>query len=207
MIRKSYLLFIFLFISSGVYAGTTEDKRYYSKLSSRVESAPPVVQFFSFYCPGCYQYEQVLGVGEHIKKVLPADVSLVRYHVGFMGPMGQELTRAWSVATVLRVEDRVIAPLFTAVQKTRSIRTEADIRQVFVAAGVDGGAYDAAWNSSAVKSQTGRQETLARALQLTGVPSVYVNGQYRVNPDNLDKSSPAAFAGAFSETVRHLLAR
>lgn len=46
----------------------------------------------------------------------------------------------------LGVEDKVTVPLFEGVQKTQTIRSASDIRDVFINAGIKGEEYDAAWN-------------------------------------------------------------
>ncbi len=56
----------------------------------------------------------------------------------------KDLTQAWAVAIALGVEDKITAPMFEAVQKTQTVQTTADIRKVFVDAGVKGEDYDAA---------------------------------------------------------------
>lgn len=77
---------------------------------------------------------------------------MTKYHVEFLGPLGKDLTQAWAVAMALGVEDKITVPMFEAVQKTQTVQTVADIRKVFVDAGVKGEDYDAAWNSFVVKS-------------------------------------------------------
>ena len=72
--------------------------------------------------------------------------------------MGKDLTQAWAVAMALGVEDKITSPMFEAVQKTQTVQTTADIRKVFVDAGVKGEEYDAAWNSFVVKSLVAQQE-------------------------------------------------
>ncbi len=47
---------------------------------------------------------------------------MTKYHVEFLGPLGKELTQAWAVAIALGVEDKITAPMFEAVQKTRPCR-------------------------------------------------------------------------------------
>jgi thiol:disulfide interchange protein DsbA len=96
--------------------------------------------------------------------------------------LGKDLTQAWAVAMALGVEDKITAPMFEAVQKTQTVQTVADIRKVFVDAGVKGEDYDAAWNSFVVKSLVAQQEKAAADLQLQGVPAMYVNGKYQLNP-------------------------
>lgn len=72
--------------------------------------------------------------------------------------MGKDLTQAWAVAMALGVEDQVTVPLFEGVQKTQTVQSVADIRKVFVDAGIKGEDYDAAWNSFVVKSLVAQQE-------------------------------------------------
>ncbi|MGK3893851.1 DsbA family protein, partial [Enterococcus faecium] len=83
-----------------------------------------------------------------------------------------------------KISDR----MFDAVQKTQTVQTVADIRQVFIDAGVKPEEYDAAWNSFVVKSLVAQQEKAAADLQLQGVPAMYVNGQYMLRPQGMDTS-------------------
>ncbi len=40
---------------------------------------------FSFFCPHCYQFEEVLHISDNVKKKLPEGVKMTKYHVNFMG--------------------------------------------------------------------------------------------------------------------------
>lgn len=74
---------------------------------------------------------------------------MTKYHVNFMGgDVGKDLTQAWAVAMALGVEDKVTVPLFEGVQKTQTIRSASDIRDVFINAGIKGEEYDAARTAS-----------------------------------------------------------
>lgn len=148
----------------------------YSVLKAPVADAPAVVEFFSFYCPPCAAFSSRFQVSQAVDKILPSGEKVVKYHVSTMGPMGAELTEAWSVAKVLGVEDKVELPLFVAVQINRSIRTEGSIRQVFIDAGISARDYDAAKNSMAVRALTAKQQEAARAYGVTGTPSFFVKG-------------------------------
>ena len=78
---------------------------------------PQVLEFFSFYCPHCYQFEQVYHVSENVKKALPAGTKMTKYHVEFLGPLGKQLTQAWAVAMALGV----LKPVPTVVTPTPSM--------------------------------------------------------------------------------------
>lgn len=118
-------------------------------------------------------------MSENVKSVACRH-QMTKYHVEFLGPLGKQLTQAWAVAMALGVEDKVSPLMFEAVQKTQTVQTPDDIRNVFVKAGVTAADYDAAWNSFVVKSLVVQQEKAAEDLQLRGVPAVFVNGKYMV---------------------------
>ncbi len=105
----------------------------------------------------------------------------------------------------LGVEDQITAPMFEAVQKSQTVTSVADIRKVFVDAGIKGEDYDAAWNSFVVKSLVAQQEKAAADLQLQGVPAMFVNGKYQVNPQGMDASSMDIFVQQYAATVKYLV--
>ncbi|WP_414458289.1 DsbA family protein [Escherichia marmotae] len=161
----------------------------YTVLKTPVADALAVVEFFSFYCPPCATFSNRHFVSPAVDKILPPGEKVVKYHVSTMGPMGPELTEAWSVAKVLGVEDKVELPLFVAVQINQSIKTEASIRQVFIDAGIPARDYDAARNSMAVRALTAKQQEAVRTYGVTGTPSFFVKGRYLVNNGGIQPST------------------
>ncbi|MFE0817638.1 thiol:disulfide interchange protein DsbA [Serratia bockelmannii] len=191
--KKIWLALVGMVMAFSASAAQFSDGTQYVTLDKPVTGEPQVLEFFSFYCPHCYQFEQVYHVSENVKKALPAGTKMTKYHVEFLGPLGKQLTQAWAVAMALGVEDKVSPLMFEAVQKTQTVQTPDDIRNVFVKAGVTAADYDAAWNSFVVKSLVVQQEKAAEDLQLRGVPAVFVNGKYMVKNDGLDTSSMDAY--------------
>ncbi|MBG6246323.1 thiol:disulfide interchange protein DsbA [Candidatus Symbiopectobacterium sp. 'North America'] len=181
------------------------DGKQYVEVNKPVPQLPQVLEFFSFYCPQCYQFAEVYHIPEAVSKVLPADTKITRYHVDFLGPLGKELTQTWSVAIALGVEDKVTPLMFDAVQKSQTLNTTDDIRKVFVAAGVKAEDYDAALNSFVVKSLVAQQEKASADLQLRGVPAMFVNGKYMVKSDGLDTSSMDAYVKQYADIVKFLI--
>lgn len=182
----------------------TEGKQY-SKLANPVKEAPPVVEFFSFYCPACSSFYSPYQVSKNIEAMLPEGVKVEKYHASFMGAMGKQLTEAWSIAKALGVEDKVEGPLFDAVLKQRSVKNEDDIKAVFVQAGVDAGEFDAARNSFMVKTLTARQESAAEEFALTGTPSFYVNGKYQIKNNGIKDGSTEGYGKEFADIVHQLM--
>ena len=184
----------------------TEGKQYVS-LPKPVAGEPQVMEFFSFFCPHCYQFEQIYHVGDAVKKNLPADTKMVKYHVDFLGgDLGPVVTHAWAVAMALGVEDKVTSPIFDGIQKSQTITDAASLKDVFIkAAGISSEQYDAAWNSFAVKALVAQQQKAASDVDLRGVPAMFINGKYMVNNGGLDTSSMANFVADYANVVKFLV--
>ncbi|MBU9854615.1 thiol:disulfide interchange protein DsbA [Rahnella bonaserana] len=202
--KKIFLALIGMVMAFSVSAAQFSDGAQYVTLDKTVANEPQVLEFFSFYCPHCYQFEQVWHVSDNIRKNLPKDVKYAKYHVEFLGPLGKQLTQAWAVAIALGVEDKVSPLMFDAVQKQQSVQNADDIRKVFIQAGVKGEDYDAALNSFVVKSLVVQQEKAAADMGLQGVPSVFVNGKYMVKNDGLDTSSMDMYVKQYSDVINFL---
>lgn len=203
--KKIWLALAGMILAFSASAADITDGKQFTTLEKPVAGEPQVLEFFSFYCPHCYDFEQVWHVSDAVKKKLPQGTKMTKYHVEFLGPLGKELTQAWAVAMALGVEDKITSPMFEAVQKTQTVQSVADIRDVFISAGVKGEEYDAAWNSFVVKSLVAQQEKAAADLQLQGVPAMFVNGKYQVNQQGMDGSSLDAFVKSYVDTVKYLV--
>ncbi|MDR5617154.1 thiol:disulfide interchange protein DsbA [Arsenophonus sp.] len=205
--NKFWLALIGLVLSYGVSAANYAEGTEFIKIEKAVQNAPCVVEFFSFYCPHCYQFESIYHVSQTVAKNLPKDIKMERYHVDFLGPLGAELTKAWTVAMVLKVEDKVSPLLFEGIQKTESINTPADIKAVFIKAGVKSEEYDAALNSFVVKSLVVKQQQAVEEFQLRGVPAIFVNGKYMIRNNGITIEDVNNYAKAYSDVVNFLISK
>lgn len=209
MIRKiMFLLFCELSVAcmpTQIQAAGLQEGKAYTVLEAPIKDAPAVVEFFSFYCPPCAAFSGRYFVSQAVNRILPSGTKVVKYHISAMGPMGQELTEAWSVAQVLGVEDKVELPLFVATQSNQSIKTKASIRQVFIEAGVSVRDYDAAKNSMAVRALTAKQQEAAKAFDVRGTPSFFVKGKYLVNNSAIRPLTEQGYGKSFADMVSMLL--
>ncbi|MCU5773472.1 thiol:disulfide interchange protein DsbA [Erwiniaceae bacterium BAC15a-03b] len=207
--KKIWFALVGLVLAFSASAAQFSDGQQYVTLGKPVAGEPQVMEFFSFFCPHCYQFERVYHVSETVKKNLPANVKVVKYHVEFLGgDMGKTVTQAWAVAMALGVEDKVTAPIFDGIQKTQTITDPASLKNAFVtAAGIKPEEYDAAWNSFVVKSLVAQQEKAATDVDLRGVPAMFVNGKYMVNNGGLDTSSMDNFVQEYANVVKFLVSQ
>lgn len=205
--KKIWLLLIGVIMAFSASAADFSNGKQYVTLDRPETQEPQVLEFFSFYCPHCYQFARIYHIPDAIQKELPAGIKITKYHVDFLGPLGKELTKAWAVAIALGIEDKISPLMFDAVQKTQTVETPEDIRQVFIDAGVTGEEYDSALNSFVVKSLVVQQEKAAADLQLRGVPSIFVNGKYMIKNDGLDTSSMDIYVKQYADVVKYLLTK
>ncbi|KEY59807.1 thiol:disulfide interchange protein DsbA [Serratia sp. DD3] len=205
--KKIYLALVGMLMAFSVSAAQFSDGQQYITLKNPVPGEPKVLEFFSFYCPHCYQFEEVYHVSDTVKKSLPEGTKMTKYHVEFLGPLGKEVTQAWAVAMALGVEDKITQPMFDAIHKKQTLKTPDDIRNVFINAGVSAEQYDSALNSFVVKALVVQQQKAADDLQLRGVPAIFVNGKYMVRTEGLDASSTDTLGQQFADVVKFLLAQ
>lgn len=204
-----YTLFCLLCFSAAFFSSAhavpyKENDQYFVQ-EKPATTVPDVVEFFSFYCGPCYQFSHTYKVTDVISDNLPTGTKLTKYHVGLMGPLGHELTEAWSVAMVLGIENTVEKLLFEGIQQQRSVNSAADIIKVFSSIGIEAGQYENTRHSMPVKALVKKQNDAVEALNVTSTPSFYVLGKYRVNNAAIASSSADDYAKEFADVVRFLL--
>lgn len=163
-----------------VAAQTIEAGKQYIELSSPVQVAQPgkieVVELFWYGCPHCYAFEPTIN--PWVEK-LPADVNFVRIPALFGGPWDAH-GQLFITLETMGVEHKVHAAVFEAIQKQRKPLTKPEDMAEFLATqGVDKEQFLSTFNSFAVKGKMVQYKELAKKYEVTGVPTMVVNGKYR----------------------------
>lgn len=192
---------ILIFLYNGILYSSIIEGYQYIKLNKPIHNAPKLLEFFSFYCPHCYQFEEIYHISNNVEQNLPKNIIFSKYHVNFLGNLGKQLTHAWAVAIALGIENKISSMLFKAIQKQKSIHTIEDIRAIFIQSGISSEEYDITWNSVLVKSLIINQEQAALDFHLNEVPLIFVDGKYMIKNDKLDISSINAYIKQFSELL------
>ncbi|EER48070.1 Thiol:disulfide interchange protein dsbA precursor [Actinobacillus minor NM305] len=195
---------LFAVNSTALAADPVEGKEYIS-----VRQAPSaqkeVLEFFSFYCPHCYDFELTYKIPSQIKAKLPEGAKLVQYHVNFLGRQSENLTRAWAFAMAQGVEDKVKTALFEGAQKD-AFKSMDDIKAVFVANGISATDFDNGINSFAVNGLVNKQVQAAEDFKIQGVPAFFVNEQYQMNLEGFsDSKSTNDFIQRYVDAVTFLI--
>jgi protein dithiol oxidoreductase (disulfide-forming) len=180
--KKALLMAAALLIAplSAVAAEYKEGVHYTVINDGPATEKPEITEFFSFYCPHCYSFSKTFL--PKFKETLPEGVKFNQSHVEFIGrEMGVEMSRAFAVAHQLNVDEKMEAAIFAAIHDERKRFTNRDdVRALFVANGVDGKDFDSAANSFMVNAQMSKMKRDTENAKLSGVPSLVVNGKYRV---------------------------
>ncbi|NTS76825.1 thiol:disulfide interchange protein DsbA/DsbL [Catenovulum sp. SM1970] len=163
-------------------AAKYEEGKHYEVIAQAATAKPEVKEFFSYYCPHCFQFEPII---KDLKKKLPEGVNLDKVHVNFLPPRKPEqanlLTKALASAQLLKVEEQVSAKIFEAIHvKKQQNFTESGIQGMFAAVGIDEKRFASVFNSFMVNGQVGQMAKAQKEAQIRGVPAVIVNGKYRV---------------------------
>ncbi len=152
----------------------------YFELSTPVPVSNPgkieVVELFWYGCPHCYHFEPVIN--PWVDK-LPQDVNFKRVPAMFGGAWDAH-GQMFLTLEAMGVEHKVHEAVFDAIQNQRKSLTKADDMADFLATqGVDRDKFLATFNSFAIKGQVNQAKELAKKYEITGVPSMVVNGKYR----------------------------
>ncbi len=87
--KKVWLALAGMILAFSASAAQITDGKQYITLDKPIAGEPQVLEFFSFYCPHCYQFEEVLHVSDNVRQKLPEGTKMTKYHVEFLGSAGQ----------------------------------------------------------------------------------------------------------------------
>jgi len=178
--KKIFVLLVGLFLLPlNANAMDFKEGTHYEVLNHAASETPEVLEFFSFYCPHCYQFEPLIGL---LKKELPDNVKIKKNHVNFLGQnMGPKVTQAYAAATILKIEDKITPIIFDEIHVQRkAIRSEQDIMNLFVKAGVSEKEAESAYQSFPANGIASQMRRNTEQYKITGVPTLIVNGKYKV---------------------------
>lgn len=200
----SFAVFIPFVTSSAPY----EEGKQYTKISDKPTTKVEIREYFSFYCPHCFKFEPLL---EGVKKRLDPSVNFERNHVDFLRSAStdtqQLLSKAIVIAQQLKMEEKIVSAIFNYIHVSKStFSSEKDIRNLFVVNGIEGEKFDTLMKSFSVNSKANKmkknQDALAKSGALKSVPTLIINGKYRINTQALD---PDNFAKDYEALISYLL--
>lgn len=179
LIFTAVLAFAGLFGLSA-HAAEFEAGKQYTVLSTPVPVSQPgkieVVELFWYGCPHCYAFEPTIN--PWIAK-LPADVNFHRIPAMF-GGIWNVHGQLFLTLDAMGVEHKVHTAVFDAIHKEgKKLATPEEMADFLAGQGVDKDKFLSTYDSFAIKGQIEKDKKLAMAYQISGVPTMVINGKYR----------------------------
>lgn len=139
-----------------------------------------VVEIFSYACIHCFNFDPMIE-SWHARQ--PEDEVVFARMPAIFSSDWEILAQAFYAAETLGVNDAVHTPMFEGIHvKNQDLRRTPLLEDLFAdAAGVSEADFNTAYNSFSVRSRVQQAKARGRAYGVTGVPSMVVNGKYRVD--------------------------
>ena len=156
-----------------------------------------VVELFWYGCPHCHRFQPYV---EKWLETAPDNVVYIRLPAILRASWAFH-ARTFYAAQAIGVLDKVHMPVFNAIHnQKRYLDSEVALVKFMEELGVDGAAFQKAFNSFGVDSKVRRAKQMTRRYQAEGTPSVMINGQYRVDAGMME----GGFAGMI-KVLDHLV--
>ena len=159
-----------------------QEGEHYDVISDTATAKPEILEFFSFWCPHCFNFEPLVA---QIKSKMGDDVTFTKVHVNFMGftspAIQDEATKAMMVAQSLKNET-LIGAVFKYIHIQKSAITSLnDLKNIFIVNGVNGDDFDKYASSFSTNNMVLKNNKLVNQYRknVSSVPSFIVNGKYK----------------------------
>ena len=141
-----------------------------------------VVEVFWYACQHCFRFEP------HVtqwKTALADDVVFQRIP-GVLSKHWVLLAKVFYAATILGVEEKMTPIIFHHIHKKKApLNKIKQVEALFVANGVTSEDFNRAIKSFAVNTKVGQAKSLNKRYGLSGVPTIIVDGRYRVDSGSI----------------------
>lgn len=170
--------------ADGLVAGT-----HYAEIPGGQPFAPlngqvEVAEVFAYWCGACAQFDPLVSAWAAKQ---PPQVRFTYVPAVFREE--DPYPRAFYAAESAGIEKKWHAPLFQAIHVERSLRPNADPKDIAAFAakfGVPAAQFESTMKSFAINSRLARARQFATRSGVSGTPTLIVNGKYRVMGDSFD---------------------
>jgi len=146
--------------------------------NTTAEDKVEVLEFFWLGCPHCYAFEPFI---EEWEKDAPEHVVFVR-EAPALNPSWEQHSRGFYTAQLLGKEHEFVVAMFDAIhEKRQPMRDPKKIAELAGTLGMDEDKFLSTMKSFAVEGKLKQARDKAIKAGISSVPSVIVNGKYRVS--------------------------
>ncbi|MCP4414806.1 MAG: thiol:disulfide interchange protein DsbA/DsbL [Gammaproteobacteria bacterium] len=158
---------------------------YVTRFPDGVSEEPILLEFFSYMCAHCYNFEPTLSRWLMQK---PDSVRLIKVPVSFgrTGLWGFAV-KAYYIAEELNVAEPFSRLIFRQIHiENNPPRQESDLFPIFQSLGVNTNAFKVAASSENVASKVTQAEMLTKKYKVSGVPYFLINNKYESGPRSFE---------------------
>ena len=180
--RKHLAWVLLLLFFSCTQAEEYVEGRHYQILDNPTVTRNPskveVVEVFWFGCNHCYSLESYI---QPWKRNLPNDVDFWKSHITW-NAQAETHARLFYSAKALGIEEKAIPAAFTAIwREGRNRLGNSEVEYFFKGFGIEKERYLSVSNSFGVNNAVKQANNRMRQWTVTGVPTIIVNGKYKVS--------------------------
>ena len=180
--RKHLAWVLLLLFFSCTQADEYVEGRHYQILDNPTVTRNPskveVVEVFWFGCNHCYSLESYI---QPWKRKLPNDVDFWKSHITW-NAQAETHARLFYSAKALGIEEKAIPAAFTAIwREGRNLLGNSEVEYFFKGFGIEKERYLSVSNSFGVNNAVKQANNRMRQWTVTGVPTIIVNGKYKVS--------------------------
>ena len=180
--RKHLAWVLLLLFFSCTQAEEYVEGRHYQILDNPTVTRNPskveVVEVFWFGCNHCYSLESYI---QPWKRNLPNDVDFWKSQITW-NAQAETPARLFYSAKALGIEEKAIPAAFTAIwREGRNLLGNSEVEYFFKGFGIEKERYLSVSNSFGVNNAVKQANNRMRQWTVTGVPTIIVNGKYKVS--------------------------
>lgn len=162
-------------------AATYQAGTHYVELPSPAPTEEPdkieVAELFWYGCGHCFTFEPIIN---EWKKDLPEDVHFRQVPALFGGAWNTHGQLFYTLQSLDKLDEAHLA-VFEAMHNDKNqLANEAAMIKLLEPYGITEQEFKRAWSSFGVKSKMDQAARLAKSYRATGVPTLIVNGKYRI---------------------------
>ncbi|AEO08208.1 DsbA family protein [Buchnera aphidicola] len=205
--KKMFIILLSIILSFNAVAYEFKNGREYTQTKKIIHNIPNIIEFFSFFCPYCYEFEKIHHIQYLTKNNFKKNISFQKYHVNFLGgKLSPILTKSWIIAQQMGIEKKIILPIFQGIQDTHTIHNINDIKKIFKnKAGINENQFNNFWNSLTLKILIKKINQDIKKSHLDHIPMILINGKYIIDYDKLEKIFHKNFSKKYIELINFLI--